>query len=126
MISQEDMAVLSEFETTFDAAINKGYGRNLGMNIYRKINNVYEHIYGKRYEGRGWGCPSCNFDFILKMAKIYFEEKQRLADEAKLKAELAAADKPKQDAPKNSDSSKANRTTKKTTSSKNNKKNTKK
>lgn len=119
MISQEDMAILSEFETTFDAAINKGYGRNLGMNIYRKMNDVYEHIYGSRYKANGWGCPACNFDFVLKMAKIYFEEKQRLADDAKLKEQLSAAeDKPKDVTPTKKPSSiKANR---------NNKKNTKK
>lgn len=95
MISQEDMAILSEFETTFDAAINKGYGRNLGMNIYRKMNDVYEHIYGSRYKANGWGCPACNFDFVLKMARLYFDEKKRIEDEKHLKEQLEPKPEPK-------------------------------
>lgn len=85
------MEILSGCEDILDNALHREYARNLGIALYKKLNEVYEHITGKKYPGNGWGCPVCNFNFVKKVAKYYFDEKQRLADEQKLMESLKPA-----------------------------------
>ncbi len=76
MISQEDMKVLSAFEDIFKRALLEGYYRNLGMKIFSQLNDVFERVFGHRFNSQSWGCPHCNFRFITQLATAYFEQKR--------------------------------------------------
>lgn len=91
-LTNEEFKAVAVYEQQLQIAVRSRYLRNVGRSGLRVLVPIYERVTGKKQMVHD-NCAACIFDFILRIAAIYFADK-----EERQNAEETAAEEPEQPA----------------------------
>lgn len=79
MMTKEQMDILSQFEDRFRTAVYSDYARNLSTRKLDEIRNIWDEAFPDQPLNTNWSCSHCVLDFLRRVGKIYFLEKNNKA-----------------------------------------------
>ena len=78
---EKDLEILEKYESWFRTAIKADYIRALWDSDIKILIPIYEKWTGKKISVNS--CGKCKLDFMKKLGKLYFENKQKLEEDIK-------------------------------------------
>lgn len=86
MITKEQYELMLPYEKHFWTAINGDYARNVTMEGFNILDEIYKDVY-KRDSGLKSGCSRCRLRGLKDLGKLFYEYKSFLeSEEAKTEA----------------------------------------
>lgn len=73
--SSEQMARLSQWESSMRSAVRSGWARGIGSRATLEVASIYEEATGQKHPVNV-GCGPCILDLLQRVGRLYFAQKE--------------------------------------------------